>query len=58
MKWEGAGRGMNEVSSRLNNEHGRDRGRDRVNKFRDRVERERARIDRGDHRFRGGKGRD
>jgi len=58
VKWEGAGRGVTEVSSRLNNEHGRDRGRDRVNKIRDRVERERARIDRSDHRFRGGKGRD
>ncbi len=58
VKWEGAGRGVNEVSSRLNNKHGRDRGRDRENKLRDRVERGRERIDRGDHRFRGGKGRD
>ncbi len=53
VKWEGAGRGVNEVSSRLNNKPGRDRGRDRENKLRDRVERERERIDRSDHRGRG-----
>ena len=53
VKWEGAARGVTEVSRRLNNEHARDRGRDRENKLRDRVERERERFDRGDHRGRG-----
>jgi len=53
VKWEGAARGVTEVSRRLNNEHAPDRGRDRENKLRDRVERETERFDRGDHRGRG-----
>jgi len=50
VKWEGAGRGVTGFSHELNNDHGRDQGRDLENRLRDRIEQEREWFDRDDHR--------